>query len=136
MSTFDQYGATDVRIIKALERRLEALEQQVRNVPGTPVTQASGPLFLPNSGTPATPTGGAKVYAAGGELRVIESNGTVKTIPDVGAAVANPDEFLSNAPASYDQSWAQDLAATAQSLYNTDVALLSSLRTAGVIAFS
>jgi hypothetical protein len=133
MSGFDAYGSTEVRIIAALERRIEDLEAQVRNRPGAPVTQASGPLFLPNSATPDVPSGGVKVYAAGGDLRVIDSGGTVKQIPDPGAPVDTPTSYLSNAPASYNQAWAQNLALTADELYLSYVALLGSLRTAGFI---
>lgn len=131
--TFDQYGATDVRIIKALERRIEALEAQVRQVPGAPVTQASGPLFLPNSSEPATPTGGVKMYAVGGSFRVIEDDGTVRQIPAQGAPAVFDTFDLGNAPAAYSQTYAQQQSVGISNLFSGHTSLLASLRNAEII---
>lgn len=125
MTLADPYGTTDVRIIAALEQRIAALEKQVRTVTGAPVTQASGPLFLPNSSEPATPAAGVKVYAAGGQMRVIESDGTVRVFPLDFSSVPTPEVELSDAPGAYDSVWAQDLAASVSSMYQSYLVLLA-----------
>lgn len=125
MTGFDQYGSTEVRIIKELERRIAALEQQVRARPGAPVLQASGPLFIPNS-SPDVPVGGVRLYAAGGQLRIIQSDGNVVTIP--AAHVANQDPLLTDvtAPGSYSATWGQrvrdDLVATRSKIFELQTA--------------
>lgn len=124
--TFDPMGATQVRIMAALENRIAALESQIRTQLGAPVTKASGPLFLPNSADPPTPTGGVRMYAASGQLRVIESDGTVRVFPIDFSSVPTPTVNLSNAPGAYNQTWAQDLAASVSSIYQSYLVLLAS----------
>lgn len=48
--------------------------------PGAGVTRAPGGLTVGNSSTPATPTGGATLYAVSGSPYVVDSNGTVNSL--------------------------------------------------------
>ncbi|WP_431903606.1 hypothetical protein [Nonomuraea sp. bgisy101] len=130
---YDEFGTDQTRIIRDLERRIEVLEAQARTRPGAPVTQASGPLFLPNSSTPATPSGGCAIYAVSGGFRVIDSSGTVRQIT-AGAAVSNPTLVMGDAPGSYTTGYANTQSAAINELNNRLTALLTSLRNAGVIS--
>ncbi|MEV0619610.1 hypothetical protein AB0I81_40270 [Nonomuraea sp. NPDC050404] len=97
MSGFDATGATQIKIIQALENRIAALESQVRTRLGAPVTRTSGALFIPNVSEPSPQSGGVKVYAVSGGLRVIEPDGTVH---EVGGGV-QPAEDAPTYPASF-----------------------------------
>jgi hypothetical protein len=83
------------RILQALARRVAALEAQAGQGQALTIGQASGPFFLPNS-SPGTPSGGCTVYAVGGELRVIQSNGSVRMIPAPAAPIENQVSFTSS----------------------------------------
>jgi hypothetical protein len=132
VSLIDPYPVDQNRIIQALERRVAALEAQIRNRPGAPVTEASGPLFLPNS-SPSTPAGGCKVYAVGGDFRVINSNGVVRQIPGTGAAVGGPSYVVGDAPSSYTPGYANTQSAAINDQNSVITALLASLRNADII---
>lgn len=134
MSLYDPVGSTEVRIIKDLEQRIAALETLVRTVTGAPVTRASSTFFMPNSSPPGPPTGGALAYAVGGAMRVIQANGSIRHMPGLAGTVTTPTVNISNAPASYDQSWNQLHVASTSSINTSLVQLLSVLRTAEVIA--
>ena len=135
MSIYDAVGSTDVRIVKDLEARIAALETLVRTVTGAPVTKASSAFFLPNSSTPATPTGGCRAYAVGGELRIIQSDGQVRQISEFTPAdnVIVPGISAPNAPASYSQSQAQAISDGLATTYNSLVALIVNLRAANIL---
>ena len=135
MSIYDAVGSTDVRIVKELEARIAALENLVRTVTGAPVTKASGPMFLPDSSTPATPSGGIRIYAVGGTFRVIQSNGAVKEISAFtpAANIVVPGISAPNAPAGYVQSQAQAISDGLATTYNSHLALVLSLRAAGIL---
>ncbi|TYB50226.1 hypothetical protein FXF51_56720 [Nonomuraea sp. PA05] len=134
----DPFPVGESQIVRELARRVAALESRLGVQPAVQISASSGPLFIPNSGVPDTPSGGCRVYAVGGELRVIQSNGSVRQIPAQGGSVTTPTVNLSNAPASYSQTWAQDLAASTSSIFqsyaNASTGLLTILRTAGIIA--
>lgn len=130
----DQFPAGQDRIIADLLRRVQKLEAAQRSGPGLNIGSASGPFFLPNSGTPANPSGGALIYASGGDFRVLTSGGVVKPIPAQGAAVANPAFPLTNATATYNQAQVQTIVNTADNLNTALLALLTSLRNAQQIA--
>ncbi|MFJ2029417.1 hypothetical protein [Streptosporangium sp. NPDC087985] len=134
MSMPDPFPVDQNRIIQALERRVADLEALVRQAKGTPIVQASGPFFLPNSGTPARPSGGPVIYGSGGDFRVITSSGQVKQIPAQGPSVPNPVINLFNPPANYDQAHIRTITDTCESLANSYTALLQSLRLPGIIA--
>jgi hypothetical protein len=133
MTGFDPYGATDIRVIKELERRITALEEQVRNVPGAPVTQASGPFFLPDTGAPATPSGGAILYASSGAAYAIDAGGNVRALSASGSAVPDPAYNLTNATSGYIQGQAQTVVDTLDHLYTAFMALKAVLEDIGVI---
>ncbi|MEU7741968.1 hypothetical protein [Nonomuraea sp. NPDC049158] len=135
MSIYDPVGSTDVRIVKDLETRIAALETLVRTVTGAPVTKASGPLFVPNASTPATPSGGIRIYAVGGTFRVIQSDGTIKEISEFTPAdnVIVPGISAPNAPGTYSQSQAQAISDGLATTYNSLVALIVNLRAAGIL---
>jgi hypothetical protein len=86
LSLLDPFPGNDKRIIRELERRIEALEAQARNRPAMEVGRTSGVLFLPNSAPFTNPAGGAYLYASGGSLRWRSSSGTDRpiTAPIVG----------------------------------------------------
>lgn len=135
MSIYDPVGSNEVRIVKELEARIAALETLVRTVTGAPVTKASGPMFIPNAAQPATPTGGFKMYAVSGQLRVIQSDGTVKEISAFtpAANIVVPGISAPNAPIGYSQSQAQAISDGLATTYNSHVALVLSLRAGGIL---
>ncbi|MFD8556613.1 hypothetical protein ACFV1N_04880 [Streptosporangium canum] len=132
----DQFPTDQNRIIAALERRIADLEALVRQTKGTPILQASGPFFLPNS-TPAAQSGGAVVYGSGGDFRVITSGGVIKQIPGQGVAVPNPpSQTASPLPGGSTVNGAQYnlMGADVDAIWDSHVALLNSLRGAVYIA--
>lgn len=134
MSLYDPNGATDITIVKDLERRIAELERLVRNVPGAPVTQTTGPLFVPNASTPATPSGGIRIYAVGGTFRVIQSNGVVREISFTPAAnVIVGTISAPAAPGSYNSTWGQTIRDDLVTVNNALVGLIANLRTAGIL---
>ena len=127
----DPFPVDQNRIIKDLERRIEALEAQVRARPGTPITQASGPFYIPNSSTPDTPTGGVRLYAAGGGFRVIEDDGTVREIGDPFTPASNVivDSITApTAPGTYNSTWGQQIRNDLVSVNNGLVELIVNMR--------
>lgn len=133
MTQLDPFPVDQNRIIKSLEKRIEALEALIRQKDGAPVTKASGSFFLPNSGTPATPVGGAEIYGSGGEFRVITSAGVIKQMPGIGVSVATPAFPLTNATPTYVQGQVQTIVDTVNNDHTALLALLASLRGAGTI---
>ncbi|MGC5009737.1 hypothetical protein ACLQ2R_03125 [Streptosporangium sp. DT93] len=131
--TPDQFPPDQNRIIAALERRIADLEGLVRQTKGAPVTKASGPFFLPNSGTPDNPVGGALIYASGGDLRALTAGGQVLQIPGQGYAVADPAFPLTNATPTYTQGQVQTIVNTVDNHQTAILLLLASLRSAGHI---
>ncbi|MGS2641668.1 hypothetical protein [Streptosporangium sp. G12] len=133
MSVLDPFPVDQNRIIKSLERRIEALEALVRTQAGAPVTKASGAFFLPNSGTPDTPVGGALVYASSGDFRVRTSGGVIKQMPGIGVSVPNATNNLALAPATYNKAHLDQCINSIDTLFVSHGALLASLRGAPVI---
>ncbi|MFD0883560.1 hypothetical protein ACFQ08_03165 [Streptosporangium algeriense] len=134
----DQFPAEQGRDIRALERRIEALEALVREVKGVPVRRASGPFFLPNASSPTTPSGGVVFYSSGGSARWIDSFGMDRSlIPPPfpkGSSVSDPPPMTAfSAPASYNpihsQSLRDDIAAVRAKL----IELITSLEDGGLI---
>lgn len=133
----DQFPAEQGRDIRALERRIEALEKLVREVRGVPVTQASTAFFLPNVSVPPTPTGGIVLYSLSGSGRWIDSSGTDRSLvpPSVpkGTSVSDPSVSLTSAPGSYSQSHIQSVVNDVGAVKNALVALITSLENADLI---
>jgi hypothetical protein len=104
VSTADPFPADQNRIIKALERRIEALEAQVRQRPGAPVTKATAPFTIPGA-APSTPASGVQIGVSGGKIVFQHADGSTETIPELnlnlpGAAPTYPASFSSPATVS------------------------------------
>ncbi|MGA5764467.1 hypothetical protein [Nonomuraea bangladeshensis] len=98
-------GGDQIDIIKRLERRIEALEAQVRERPGAPVTKASTAFTIP-SASAGSPDDGATLYYDGANLRYVDDAGRDKAVggskaPFVSALSGSVDA----APASYTSGW-------------------------------
>lgn len=132
----DEFPGSDSRIVRDLERRIEALEAQVRQVRGVPVTRTSGPLYIPN-GSPSTPSGGFVLYSSGGEGRWVSSSGVDKPLtPAVPKAawVSDPNPMgAGSAPGSYNQTYVQNLRNDTDQVRTKWVALRDSLIAAGLM---
>ncbi|MEV7013260.1 hypothetical protein [Streptosporangium sp. NPDC051022] len=116
------------------------MKRQIAEAFGTgqqrvPITEASAGWFMPNRTEPPAPLSGVHIYASGGEFRVKTSSGVVRgIIPPQGTAVANPAVVLHNPPASYTQAQIQEIVNTLDSVSTQFLALLTSLRNAGIIS--
>lgn len=132
----DKYPGDLLAEFRRLRRDVDELKALLRT--RTPLTTASAGWFLPNRSTPAAPSGGAHIYASGGELVVSTGNGQTFTVepPPQGASVDFPPVLTSpSAPGSVTVEVYQLLRDDCQSgLRATLIALITSLRNAGIIA--
>lgn len=99
-----------VRLLQELMQRVAALEARERQRTGIPVTQSSGPLFIPD-GTPTTPAGGAYLYSSGGVLFQRTSGGADRPWQGPAGHVAalahpsgTPDNTISTLGPTYDEN--------------------------------
>ncbi|MGW4469657.1 hypothetical protein ACWENQ_08290 [Nonomuraea sp. NPDC004354] len=137
----DPFGGTGVRdpnrILQELSQRVAALEAQVREARGVPITRASSGFQIPESAG-STPASGVYLYASGSEFRWRGSDGSDYSAipPDVpsGVAVSDPILVVGNAPGSYDSTFADTQSAAINEKHNKLIALLDSLRGAGLIS--
>ncbi|KAB8186851.1 hypothetical protein FH608_046010 [Nonomuraea phyllanthi] len=119
--------------IRQLAARVDHLEAQLRQRPG--VTKASQGWLLADMSVPTVPSGHVQIGCASGDFYVATSDGEVKRMPGVGSSVVTPDVDLSDAPSSYNQTWAQAHVASTSSIYQSFLQLLDSLGGAGFIEF-
>lgn len=133
----DQMPGSDSRIMRDLERRIEVLEAQVRQVRGVPVTQASTAFFVPDS-SPSTPSGGVYLYASGGTFRWRSSSGAdysgiPPTVPKAGF-VSDPNPLTAgSAPGSYSSSHSAALRADIDQVRTKLIALRTALVASGLM---
>ncbi|MBG0830502.1 hypothetical protein HS041_22330 [Planomonospora sp. ID67723] len=127
----DQFPAEESRIIRELQRRIERLETLVGQVKGTPVTQTSGPLFIPD-GTPSTPSGGAYLFSEGGVFKWRSSGGTTysgipPTVPKA-SFVSDPNPISAGgAPGAYSSAHSEALRTDITHLRTKYIALRDAL---------
>ena len=121
--------------IRALEQGLRDLRSSLTNQGG--LTTASAGWQIPNQTAPATPASGGHLYANGSEPYWRDSLGStysLKTPPfPQGASVVVPGISAPDAPIGYSQSQAQAISDGLATTYNALVALVVSLRGAGLI---
>lgn len=111
---FDPYAGAAVhdpiRLLQELMQRVAALEARERQRTGVPVTQSSGPLFIPD-GTPTTPAGGAYLYSSGGVLFQRTSGGVDRPWQGRASHVTalthpsgTPDNAIATVGSTYDEA--------------------------------
>ena len=135
MSLLDPFPGNQSRIIRELERRMEALEAQARTRPGMEVGRASGPFLIPSTATPPAPVSGGYLYFSGGTLRQRTPSGD-RPVGGHGAAVPNPDSIdapILSSGASVVGSDYNTLRGDVVDLRSDLLDLLGSLRTGQVI---
>ncbi|MEU8035720.1 hypothetical protein [Streptosporangium sp. NPDC049078] len=120
--------------MRELQRGLAQVQQTAAT--GRPLTEASKGWILRAMDSPDTELGPGDVhiYARSGRLWVRSQSGDIPLVEfQQGDAVSNPSYSLTNATPTYVQGQAQTVVATVDALYDSHVALLASLRAAGII---
>lgn len=97
--------------IRDLQRQVEALANEVKNLRGLVITRASGPFFIPNASSPSAQSGGVVAYAIGGEPAWRSSSGSVIQIPEPFSPASDPGAVPSfsstNAPGTYQAAYVE-----------------------------
>ncbi|HEY9472669.1 MAG TPA: hypothetical protein VIS06_02335 [Mycobacteriales bacterium] len=103
-----------LQTIAQMQRQIAQLYSAAQTRPA--IARFSQPVVLADSAQPPTPSGGCAIYAVSGQLRVIYSDGTVMSIPDLNdfqvpqaAFVASISGTPGDAPSTYSQAYAQSL---------------------------
>lgn len=120
--------------IRALEQGLRDLRSSLTNQGG--LTEASAGWKIPNQSLPSAPASGGHLTSNGNEPYWTEPGGSysLKTPPfPRGTSVVVPGISAPDAPISYNQSQAQAISDGLATTYNALVALVLSLRGAGLI---
>lgn len=134
----NEYGPSDnpMTLITELRRDLDRLTTEVKQRAGVPITQASDAFFIPLTGSPGTPSGGAYLRFDGTVIRVHTPAGSYSTLPEVpvASAVADAGAIVSGSgPATYNQTWGINMYNGLVDVKDTINALMSSLRSAGLL---
>lgn len=132
MTALDQFPADHNAILKDLQRQINQLSAEVKQVRGVPITQASAAFFIPSASEPAAPPSGAYLYVEGNEVRVRSAGFDYSTLPpDVPQASSMNDAspiLSGNAPGSYNATWGQNIYEGLVDVKDTLNTLLSRLR--------
>ncbi|MGW4641795.1 hypothetical protein ACWEN6_24975 [Sphaerisporangium sp. NPDC004334] len=136
---FDPYatqGPDLVRLVTQLRRDLDRLTAQVTTVTGVPITQASTAFFIPLTGDPGTPSGGAVLQFDGSVIRVHTPIGSYSTLPEIPQAAAvdpAPAIVSGDGPATYNSTWGHNIWVGLTGVKDAHNALRISLINAGLL---
>ena len=132
----DDLPASGLRDIRDLQRGVAQAQQSAAT--GRPLTEASRGWILRAMATPDLDELGPDdvwIRAEGGQLWALSHNGDVPLVEFVrGAAVATPAFPLTNSASTYIQANAQTVVNTVDNHHTAILAILASLRNAGIIA--
>lgn len=103
-----------------------------------PLTKASAGWVMPNYITPQAPADGAHIYVVNDEMRWKSASGADYSLVPVevpsASAVTNAGNIVSgNAPATYNDTWGQNIYEGLVDVKNQLNAALSALRAAGLM---
>lgn len=128
----DVYPSDPIARIRQLEKDVEELKAMLRA--RQPLTAASQGWLMSNRAVPSVSSGQIHIGSNAGDFYVSTTSGT-KRIPNVAATVTAPNPTLSNAPGSYSAAHSQQLTVACDDYRIFCAALISSLQTAGLMAF-